>query len=65
LIKTEEGEFVWLKPEEIIKQDLFPSVKQVIANILNPNDSTIFATFEYDENGQIIESTKIINQCKN
>ncbi|MDD5750709.1 MAG: NUDIX domain-containing protein [Candidatus Pacebacteria bacterium] len=63
LIKTEEGEFVWLEPEEIAKQDLFPSVEQVIGNILNPSDGTVFATFEYDDNGKIIERTKKIDKC--
>lgn len=63
LIATDEGEFVWLSSEEIKKQDLFPSVRQLIENILNPGDSTVFATFEYDENGNIVESSKIINKC--
>ncbi|MDD5146348.1 MAG: NUDIX domain-containing protein [Candidatus Pacebacteria bacterium] len=63
LITTDEGEFVWLKADDIIKQDLFPSVRQIIENILNPDDGTIFATFEYNGDGKIIEATKRINGC--
>jgi 8-oxo-dGTP pyrophosphatase MutT (NUDIX family) len=61
LITTEEGEFVWLTEEEIIRQQLFPSLKEVIANILNPHDATVFATFEYNDNQQIV--AKKIDKC--
>lgn len=63
LITTEEGEFVWLTEQEILGQELFPSVREVIQNILNPNDGVIFATFEYDDNQNIISATKRINKC--
>lgn len=60
---TEEGEFVWLTPEEVPTQDLFPSVKEIIENILNPNDGTVFATFEYNENGDIITKKDKVDMC--
>lgn len=60
---TEEGEFVWLTKDKILKQDLFPSVREVIKNILNPNDGTIFATFEYDNKGNIISKKENIDKC--
>lgn len=59
---NEEGEPVWLTAEEIPQQKLFPSVRQTIEHILNPNEGTVFATFEY-ENGEIKEEMKKINIC--
>lgn len=44
---TEEGEIVYLTAEEIRSSDLFPSVKSIIDNILNPNDGTVFTTNSY------------------
>ena len=44
---TEEGEIVYLTVEEIKSADLFPSVKSIIDNILNPNDGTVFTTNGY------------------
>ena len=44
---TEEGEAVYLTPEEVKASDLFPSVKSVINNILSPNDGTVFTTNSY------------------
>jgi 8-oxo-dGTP pyrophosphatase MutT (NUDIX family) len=61
--ETEEGESIILSEEEILKQDLFPSVRKVIKNILDPNDGTVFASFKFDENGNIIESESNINIC--
>jgi 8-oxo-dGTP diphosphatase len=47
-VKTsEEGEVVYLTPEEIKSSDLFPSVRSIIDNILNPNDGTVFTTNSY------------------
>ena len=65
LKQTEEGELIWLTLEEILSKpdQLFPSVRQVIKNILNPADGTVFAAFEYNEAGEIVESTKKINVC--
>lgn len=47
VIPTEEGEAVYLTAEEIKTSDLFPSVKSIIDNILNPNDGTVFTTNSY------------------
>jgi 8-oxo-dGTP pyrophosphatase MutT (NUDIX family) len=61
--QTEEGKFILLEKDQIAKQKLFPSVQQVIENILNPNDGCVFATFKYNERGEIIEADKNINKC--
>jgi 8-oxo-dGTP diphosphatase len=61
VIETEEGELIWLTPQEIVKQELFPSVREAIHYILNPHDGTVFATFRYDENNKII--TEKIDKC--
>jgi len=60
---TEEGKLVYLRDEEILKQELFPSVRQIIKKILNPKDGTIFATFIFDKNGDITESKNVIDAC--
>jgi 8-oxo-dGTP diphosphatase len=47
-VKTsEEGKIVYLTPEEIKSSDLFPSVKSIIDNILDPNSGTVFTTNSY------------------
>lgn len=61
--KTEEGELVWLTAEEIPQQKLFPSLRAVVENILNPNDGTVFARMEYTDQNEINGQTKIINKC--
>lgn len=45
--KTDEGEAILLTIEQIKKSDLFPSIKSIIDNILNPNDGTVFTTNKY------------------
>lgn len=48
VVKTsEEGEVVYLTPEEIKSSNLFPSVKSIINNILDPSDGTVFSTNSY------------------
>ena len=63
LMTTEEGEFVHLDTADIPSQKLFPSVRAVIANILNPNDGTVFATFAYNGKGEIVSETQSIDSC--
>ena len=65
LIDTVGGKLVWLTKQELLenKNRMFPSLKKLIENILNLNDGTIFATFYYDENQQIIESSSSIDIC--
>jgi 8-oxo-dGTP pyrophosphatase MutT (NUDIX family) len=58
---TEEGEFRWFDAEDIPKQKLFPSVKEVIHHILNPHDGTVFATISYNNKGEVKE--KKIELC--
>lgn len=48
IIKTDEGEAVLLTKEEVESANLFPSVKSIIDNILNPNDGTVFTTNSYE-----------------
>lgn len=45
--ETEEGEAVYLTPGEVKSADLFPSVKSIINNILDPDDGTVFTTNSY------------------
>lgn len=63
LTTTEEGEFVYLNDSEILKQDLFPSVRPIIHNILNQKDGTVFFTVAYNDEGKIVEKTKSISLC--
>lgn len=63
LITTEEGEFVYLDDSEILKQDLFPSVRPIIHNILNLKDGTVFFTVAYNDEGKVVEKTKSISLC--
>ncbi len=48
VIKSEEGEVVYLTADEIKESDLFPSVKVIIDHILNKNDGTVFTTNSYE-----------------
>lgn len=61
LLTTEEGEFISLTEQEIKNAHLFPSVAKTIDNILNPNDGTVFATFHYDEQQNIIDERSSIH----
>jgi 8-oxo-dGTP pyrophosphatase MutT (NUDIX family) len=62
IIETEEGILEWHTAEDIIKEKLFPSVREVIEHVLNPNDGTVFITVKYDEmKEKIIERS--INFC--
>lgn len=45
--QTEEGKAVYLTFEEIKSSNLFPSVKSIIDNILDPGDGTVFTTNSY------------------
>lgn len=63
LLTTEEGEFVFLDPADIPTQNLFPSVKPIIDNILNPQDGTVFFTVAYDEEGKVVKATQSIDLC--
>ena len=63
LLKTEEGEFIFLDEKDIEKQDLFPSVRPIINHILNPKDGTVFFTLEYDDEGKVVKETQKINLC--
>lgn len=49
VIKSDEGEAVLLTKEEIMASELFPSVRSIIKNILNPSDGTVFSTNKYEE----------------
>ena len=47
MLATDEGEAVFLDKQEILSSHLFPSLKKVIKDILNPNDGTVFVTNKY------------------
>ena len=64
LKKCDEGELVLLAPEEIKTQNLIPSVRATIDRILNPKDGTVFASFTYDSNGNVIAKHTRIDVCK-
>ena len=51
---TEEGELVWLTEDELKNEKFFPSVQALIGHILDHEQGTVFATFEYDEERQSI-----------
>lgn len=51
--ETEEGELVWMTPEQLQEAPMFPSLKMVIGHITNPNQGPVFARFEYDLKMQI------------
>ncbi|MDD5032335.1 MAG: NUDIX domain-containing protein [Patescibacteria group bacterium] len=63
ILTTEEGEFIFLSREEILAQDLFPSLKPIIGHILNPKDGTVFFKVTYDDKGKVVETTKNIDLC--
>lgn len=62
VIKTEEGELEWHTAEEIKSENLFPSVREAIEYIFNPDSGTVFLTVKYDKiKEKIVE--KSINTC--
>lgn len=64
LHQTDEGELVFLSEQEIFAAaKLFPSHRELIRNILNPKDALVCATFEYNDQHEIIQETKIIEHC--
>ena len=54
---TEEGELLWLTKEEIFEADLFPSVKQIISQLLDETQGPVFARFLYDDEDQLIDGS--------
>ncbi len=57
ITQTEEGELILLSKEELLAEQLFPSFREVVERVLNPDDGTICATFTYDES-----KTKIVQR---
>ena len=54
VISAEEGELIWLTPDEIRNETLFPTVRLIIDHILDHEKGTVFTTVEYDDNKQNI-----------
>jgi hypothetical protein len=54
---SDEGEAVLLSVQEITESNLFPSVKSIIKNILNPSDGTVFTTNKYNSFAKGMEET--------
>lgn len=61
--RNDEGELVLLDAKQILSQNLFPSICEIINYLLNPKCGTVFATFEHDQEGKIIQKTKRIDIC--
>ena len=61
--QNEEGELVLLSSKEIKSQKLFPSVKVVIDDILNPGQGTVFMTTIYNEKGEVSTKQTLISKC--
>ena len=59
--KTNEGELIFLTSEEFEHSKLFAPVKRMSKYIFNPEDGTVFCSFELDENLNIIKED--INVC--
>ncbi len=58
VITTEEGSLEWLSADQIKDEQLFPSVRLLINEILDSKTGTMFATVEYDTTKQhIVKST--------
>ena len=47
LRETAEGQLVWLTRDEMVDQDLHPSVRPVIHHILDESVGTTFVTYQY------------------
>lgn len=60
---TEEGELIWLDKKDILGQDLFPSLRYVIKNILNPKDGTVFTTVYYNKKGEVDKKKSFVDRC--
>jgi len=61
--ETDEGELVLLDAKEVLNRKLFPSIREIIGHVLNSDDGTVFATFEHDKDGSIVQKTKRIDIC--
>lgn len=59
--ETEEGELLWLSPEDIVNGKLFPSLGEIIDHVLDPEVGTVFARFVYAKNRTIVD--RQINVC--
>lgn len=50
-----EGDLLWLTAEEILKADLFPSVREIIDQLLDETQDPVFARLLYDEEDQLVD----------
>ncbi|MFC1600668.1 NUDIX domain-containing protein [Patescibacteria group bacterium] len=53
--RTDEGELVMLSPGEFKKEKLFAPTRRLASHIFNPKDGTVFASFDLDNNLEIIK----------
>ena len=65
LVPTEEGKAEFLTTEEIKTENLFPSVRVVIDEILDPAQGTVFVTISYDEDGRVESNNLKIRRTYN
>lgn len=56
---TDEGELIWLTQEEILRQELHPSVRPIIEQILDCSVGTLFVTNTYVPDRHSIERSLI------
>lgn len=52
LTPNEEGEFVFLTKEELLREELFVSLKAVIEDIVDPEKGAVFMTMPHDNSAQ-------------
>lgn len=55
--QTEEGKLIWLSKQDLQKASLFPSLREVIDIILNPDKGPVFARFTYNDALDIAEKS--------
>lgn len=54
---NEEGDFLWLTKEEIVRSDLFPSVQRIIDALLDESRGPVFARYLYNEQDELLDGT--------
>jgi 8-oxo-dGTP diphosphatase len=60
--ETSEGELVWMKADDLVKNVGFPSLREVVPYIIGSNFGVVFARFEYDQNSEIVSKQIILTE---
>lgn len=61
--QTWEGELLWMTPEEILAQDLFPSVRAIIQHLLDDRGGLVFCTNHFTDEKEPQISQHFIDIC--